>query len=182
MASSFFEKKTASILKFRRSLASYGGSLTRKLISELDTRNMNAKRNLRNSIRTKIEYNSKYVKEGTRITIFMKNYGFFLNKNMHPKSFQGRGQGGLVDGIQEWMEAKGIKPGKDKRGRQMNSRSAAYVIARNILKKGFHNKTFNWITQVVRDEAKRLRKKSRNDIRRLVVEMTREQLGEPSNK
>jgi|TARA_B100000768_G_scaffold58405_1_gene56530 hypothetical protein len=166
--------KVKAYNKLRRRVAGYAGSFTTKLRQSLSSRNNIASSELTNSVKGRLT--KGFDDKGNLIAgfeVMLKGYGRFLNKNIHPKKMP------PVDAIMRWMDLKGIKPGRDKKGRFMKKKQAAYLIARSIQKRGF--KTYNdhgigWLDIVWNEEKKRLRNLARKDLLAVVKGMSQESL------
>jgi len=161
MASDFFKNKIAPLKKFKRRLAGVGGSLTTKLRKEIGRRKMDATGGLRKSLKHKTSFKSGY--SGVEIELTLNGYGGFLNRNLYPKMKRGSKQKGFLEAIENWMDVKGIEPGKFSNGKQMTKRQAAYFIAKSIGEKGFKtfygNQRVGWLDFVFASELKRLNNK-----------------------
>jgi len=166
--------KVQAYKKLRRRVAGYAGSFTTKLRRSLVSRNNVASSELINSVKGRVT--KGFDDKGNLIAgfeVMLKGYGRFLNKNIHPKKMP------PVDAIMRWMDLKGIKPGRDKKGRFMKKRQAAYLIARSIQKRGF--KTYNdhgigWLDIVWNEEKLRLRNLARKDLLQTVKGLSQESL------
>lgn len=173
MASDFFKNKIAPLKKFKRRLAGIGGSLTTKLRHEIGRRKMDATGGLRKSLKHKTSFKSGF--QGVQIELTMQGYGGFLNRNLYPKMKSATKKKGYLEAIENWMEVKGIAPGKFSNGRRMTKRQAAFVIARAISENGF--KTFNdnqkvgWLDFVFAKETQRLGAKVNNWTKEAMTEI-----------
>lgn len=172
--------KVQAYKKLRKRVAGYAGSFTTKLRRSLISRNNIASSELINSVKGRVVRN--FDSRGDLVVgfeVMLKGYGRFLNKNIHPKRMP------PVDAIMRWMDLKGIKPGRDNKGRFMKKKQAAYLIARGIQKNGFSN--FNrgssfykgdvgWLDIVWNEEKLRLRNLARKDLLEAVKGLTQESL------
>jgi ribosomal protein S17E len=166
--------KIQAYKKLRRRVAGYAGSFTTKLRRSLVSRNNVASSELINSVKGRVT--KGFDDNGNLIAgfeVMLKGYGRFLNKNIHPKKMP------PVDAIMRWMDLKGIKPGRDNKGRFMKKKQAAYLIARSIQKRGF--KTYNdhgigWLDIVWNEEKLKLRNLARKDLLQAVKGLSQESL------
>lgn len=167
------KKNVKSTLK--RRVGGYAGSFVKKLRRSLISRNNVATSELLNSIFSRTEDRGDYV----GFVVSFKGYGGLLNKNIHPKSMPS------IDAIVEWMKRKNIQPRRNKKGRFVSRKQAAYAIAKAIQRDGFSN--FNpsskyyisdvgWLDVVWQQETRRLRNDSRKELFQAVRNMTQESL------
>lgn len=168
------------IKSLRRRIGSYAGNFTTKLRKSLSSRNNIASKELFDSIKSRVGNKfsgSKNLIVGFEVSF--KGYGNFLNRNIHPKRMPS------IDAIISWMTVRGIKPRRDKRGRFMSKKQAAYLIARSIQRQGFSNfnpssdfykGSLGWLDVVWEGEKKKLRQDVRKDLFQAVRNMTIESL------
>mgnify|MGYP001426929365 FL=1 len=161
--------KYKAYLKLKKRMAGYAGAFTKKLRASLASRNNIAFGKLQKSVRTRVRDSVIGGERVLGLETVMLNYGEFLNRNIHPKTMPN------VDAIIVWMKQKKIKPHRNKRGRYMSYKQAAYLIARAIQKRGFatyNNHQIGWADIVAAEEFRRLRKRSQADLRTAVSDLT----------
>jgi hypothetical protein len=161
--------KYKAYLRLKKRMAGYAGAFTKKLRQSLSSRNNIAFGKLQKSVRTRVRDTVIGGQRVLGLETEILNYGEFLNKNIHPKRMPN------IDAIIAWMKEKGIRPNRNKRGRFMTYKQAAYLIARAIQKRGFatyNNHQIGWADVVAVEEFRRLRKRTQADLRRAVSDLT----------
>ena len=87
---------------------------------------VNASGNLAKSLRCEVLETAT----GYRLTLYAASYALTLEYGRKPGKFPN------LLAIQEWLEAKGIVPRPDAKGRPVSTKSLAFMVARKIAEKG----------------------------------------------
>ena len=87
---------------------------------------VNATGNLAKSLRCEVTQTPT----GYRLTLYAASYALTLEYGRKPGKFPN------LLAIQEWLEAKGIVPRPDAKGRPVSTKSLAFLVARKIAEKG----------------------------------------------